>query len=195
MYSLLRIILTLLFRIVFRCKVVGVENIPLHGGVIIASNHLSLWDPPFLGTFVPRKIHFMAKEELFAWPVLGWIITKLNAFPVRRGTADRAAIRTALTVLEAGKCLGLFPEGTRSKTGNLGSAELGLAMIAIKAGVPIVPTAVIGTNKAFGGGTILPKFELRFGNPIVVSKGKADKDALEKLTEAIMAEIARLLEK
>ncbi len=194
MYSFLKIVLIIIFRLLFRCKITGQENIPQQGGVLIASNHISLWDPPLIGAFMHRPIHFMAKEELFKNPLFSWIIRQLNAFPVRRGTADRNAIRTAIELLEKGQCLGLFPEGTRSKNGLLGPAEPGVAMIALKAGATIVPTAIIGTNKVLKD-SLFPKFELRFGKPIRLNKEKADKENLEKISKMIMTEIAILIEK
>ncbi|MEG6585692.1 lysophospholipid acyltransferase family protein [Dendrosporobacter sp. 1207_IL3150] len=190
MYSFFKIVLILIFKTIFRCKVSGQENIPKQGGLIIASNHISLWDPPLIGAFMPRPVHFMAKEELFTSPVFSWVIRQLNAFPVRRGTADRNAIRTAISIVENGKCLGLFPEGTRSKSGELGQAEPGLAMIAIKAGAAIVPTAIIGTNSK----ELFPQFEIRFGKPIFLDKNKADKDGINKISDAIMSEIKNLLD-
>lgn len=192
MYKLIKLLLFILFKLGFRCRITGRENIPQAGGVIIAANHLSLWDPPLLATFVPRPVHFMAKEELFSIPGLGWIIRRLNAFPVRRGAADRTAIRTAIAILEGGACLGLFPEGTRSKDGSLGPAEQGVALIAAKAGAIIVPAAIIGTNKSFAGWR-LPRFELRFGSPVVLPKEKADKERLDKISNQVMTEIGRLL--
>lgn len=193
MYNLLKPFLFILFKLVFRCRITGQENIPKAGGVVIAANHLSLWDPPLIGTFVPRPIHFMAKKELFELPVLGWIIRQLNAFPVRRGAADRTAIRTAIAILEGGRCLGLFPEGTRSKDGSLGQAEQGMAMIAAKAGAVIVPAAILGTNRVFSN-TLLPRFEIRFGKPIALHKEKVDKERLDNLTNQVMTEISLLLD-
>lgn len=136
MYNIGVILFKFIFKNFFKCQIVGVENIPSTKGVIIAANHISLWDPPLIGTFLPRKINFMAKEELFDIPIIGYIIKRLNAFPVKRGTADRVAIKKAISLLKSGECLGLFPEGTRSKDGKLGEAEAGMALIAIKADVP-----------------------------------------------------------
>lgn len=194
MYNVVRVFLHYFFKIIFRCKIIGADNIPSHGGAIIAANHVSLFDPPVVGTAFPRPIHFMAKEELFAKPVLKWIFTKLKAFPVRRATADRTAIRHAITLLNNGELLGLFPEGTRSKTGKLGKPETGLAMIALKSGAPVVPAAIIGTNKVWKDGLLLPRFIVKFGNPITVEQGKADKEAMENLSNRIMQEISHLLE-
>lgn len=194
MYSVISGFLHYFFKFVFSCKVFGADHIPSHGGAIIASNHVSLFDPPVVGTAFTRPIHFMAKEELFAIPILRWFFTKLNAFPVRRATADRTAIRHAISLLENGELLGLFPEGTRSLTGKLGKPETGLAMIALKAGVPVIPTAVIGTNKVWKDGCLLPHFIVKFGTPIPVTRGKADKETMENLSNQIMQEISLLLE-
>lgn len=185
-----------MFNALFNFRVQGTENIPQTGGVIIAANHISLWDPPVIGVALSREIHFMAKEELFKNPIFGWIIRSLNAFPVRRGFADRTAIRIAMDLLEDDQVIGLFPEGTRSKTGKLGSPEPGLGMIAAKTGATIVPTAILGTNTSFfHKGCIFPKFEIRFGKPIPVRKGKTSKEDLEKLSNQIMQEIDSLLKK
>jgi 1-acyl-sn-glycerol-3-phosphate acyltransferase len=193
-YELLRFFFFILFSSVFRWRTSGIENVPA-GGVIIAANHISLWDPPVIGTALPRKVHFMAKEELFANPVFGWIISKLGAFPVKRGAADRTAIRTALRLLESGSILAIFPEGTRSKDGKLGSPEAGLALLALKSGVPIVPAAIIGTNKIFRDNQVLPKFRVIFGKPILLNRDIAGKESMEIMSTQVMAEISQLLQK
>lgn len=194
MYKLLHLLLSAIFALFFRRQVIGAENIPATGGVIIAANHVSLWDPPVLGTAISRPIHFMAKEELFTNPVFSRLISRLGAFPVRRGIADRTAIRTALSLLEDGSVLGLFPEGTRSKTGILGAPEPGLAMLAVKAGVPVVPAALIGTNKVLRDGHLFPQFKVIFGKPLYLSRDSSSgKDSLDSLSGKVMSEIDRLL--
>lgn len=193
MYELFRVFFSLLFTFVFRWRTSGAGNIPPDGGVIIAANHISLWDPPVVGTAIPRRVHFMAKEELFVNPVFGWIISKLGAFPVKRGTADRTAIRTALTLLKNGSILVIFPEGTRSKDGNLGDPESGLALLALKAGVPVIPTAIIGTNKIFRDGYLLPKFQIKFGQPLLFSRDNTGKENMEQMSIQVMTEISHLL--
>lgn len=193
MYNLVRVLFSFIFSVVFRWRIVGVENIPAAGGAIVAANHISNWDPPVIGTAVNRPMHFMAKEELFRNAILRNIISKLGAFPVKRGAADRNAIRTAMNLLEEGNLLGLFPEGTRSKNGMLGEPEQGLAMIAIKTGAAVIPAAVIGTNKVFSAGCWLPRFEVRFGKPIPVTRGKATKEDIAELSSMIMKEIDALL--
>ena len=117
-YTVVKNLLKILFRIFLRLRIEGAENIPKDGPLVIACNHLSLLDPPVLGTAATRKVHFMAKEELFV-PVLGDIYRLLGAFPVRRGGADRAAIKHGIDILESNQVLAIFPEGTRSKTGEL----------------------------------------------------------------------------
>ncbi|WP_094602810.1 1-acyl-sn-glycerol-3-phosphate acyltransferase [Sporomusa silvacetica DSM 10669] len=194
MYKLLRIFFAIIFSLVFRWRTSGTENIPA-GGVIIAANHISLWDPPVVGTALSRKAHFMAKEELFTNPVFGWLISRLGAFPVKRGAGDRTAIRTALTLLKNDSILVIFPEGTRSKDGKLGAPEAGLALLALKAGVPVVPAAILGTNKLFHDGNLLPKFQVIFGKPIIFNRDNAGKENMEEMSIRVMTEISHLLEK
>lgn len=191
MYELIRGAFALIFKLVFRWRIEGVENIPQEGGAIIAANHISLWDPPLVGTAFKRHIHFMAKEELFKIPLITPIIKVLKAFPVKRGTADRAAIRNALSLLGQGELLGLFPEGTRSKTGELGKPEPGIAMIALKANVPIIPAAISGTNCVFRNGSLLPVFTIRFGPPIYPDADPAYRENMALLGDKIMQEIAK----
>lgn len=191
-YKIAHPIVRFFLRLFFRLHVSGLENLPA-GGVIVAPNHVSNFDPPVIGCALPRRIHFMAKEELFKTPIFRWIITNLCAFPVRRGTADRGAIRNTLSLLAAGEIVGIFPEGTRSKTGQLGKPEAGLAMIAAKAAVPVVPTAVFGTNKVFSDGHILPQIRVVFGAPLYINPGRNDKEALEEFNAAVMQAISRLL--
>ena len=189
MYNIGVILFKFIFKNFFKCKIVGVENIPSTKGVIIAANHISLWDPPLIGTFLPRKINFMAKEELFDIPIIGYIIKRLNAFPVKRGTADRVAIKKAISLLKSGECLGLFPEGTRSKDGKLGEAEAGMALIAIKADVTVVPTAVIIKKNKFWGNEI----KLIFGKPIKYQPNEDGKIVMQEFTDEIMREIGKLM--
>ena len=190
MYSLVRFFLYWLFRLVFRCRVCGTENIPAAGAVIIASNHIGNFDPPLIGCHLPRRIYFMAKEELFRFPVFADVIRWLGAFPVKRGSADRQAVKRMLEILVAGQVLGVFPEGTRGKNGILGEPEPGMAMMAIKTGTTIVPVAVKGTDFRSGG---WPKFSVSFGKAIPVKRAKPDKEAVDALSQQIMREIGMLM--
>ena len=117
-------------------------------------------DPPTVGIAAPRQVHFMAKEELFSAPVLGKILPHINAFPVKRGMSDREALRKGLGVLKEGKVLGLFPEGTRSETGELGKGLAGAGFFALRSKAQIVPCAVIGPYKPF------KRLKVVFGKPI-----------------------------
>ena len=163
LYAILKILFQLLFRIVFRARVIGAENLPQQGAVILAANHMSNWDPPFLACFMRRHVAYMAKEELFEHPVFGAAIRACHAFPVKRGAADRAAIKTAVEVLKLGHCLGLFPEGTRSRTGKMRKAEAGVGLIAALTGAPVVPAAILGTDKIFANGGLLPQAQNVYG--------------------------------
>lgn len=110
LYTILRIIFAVFFQILFRAKTYGKEHLPAEGPVILAANHMSNWDPPLLATFLPRPVSYMAKIELFEHPVFGAAIRRCHAFPVKRGAADRGAIKAAINVLKQGRVLGLFPE-------------------------------------------------------------------------------------
>lgn len=193
LYFWARVIFGFIFELIFRIKISGIENIPKNGAVIIASNHLSLWDPPIVGYAVPRPVHFMAKEELFNIPVFGWVIRLLNAFPVKRGSADRSAIRRAINILESGQIVGLFPEGTRSKTGTLGEFEPGIGLIALKANATVIPTAVINSNKIFSSDYFLPQIKVIFGNPVFVNT-ELGREAMEEFNSELRSAIENLLQ-
>ncbi|MGI1658621.1 MAG: lysophospholipid acyltransferase family protein [Desulfitobacterium sp.] len=164
-----------LFRLQFRAmgwKVHGVENFPKNGPVILVSNHVSNWDPIVAACSVPLNVSFMAKEELFSNPLLGKVFRNyLGAFPVKRGQGDTSAIRNALKVLKEGKVLGLFPEGTRSKSGELQKGFSGMILLMEKSQAPIVPMRVNGTQNLLtrGWGHI----EVFVGPPISPEQLKA----------------------
>lgn len=190
-YSIAKLILKVLFAIGLRMRVEGAENIPAEGPLVIASNHLSLLDPPVIGVASTRKVHFMAKQELFV-PILGDLYKILGAFPVRRGGADRAAIKHGIDILKNNQVLAIFPEGTRSKTGKLGKAEPGALMMASKALATIVPCCVVGTDFRRQG-KIWPKVTVRFGKPIYFpADAVVNKEFLHDMTEDLMQHIAKL---
>ncbi|MBQ7454792.1 MAG: 1-acyl-sn-glycerol-3-phosphate acyltransferase [Selenomonadaceae bacterium] len=191
-YKIFRVLCRFWYGIIFRTRVIGAENIPAEGAFILAANHVSNWDPPFLGAFIDREICYMGKEELFKNPVMAWICRQLHVFPVKRGAADKTAIKTAVKILKDGKCLGIFPEGTRSKTGKLGKAEAGISLIAAMTKSPIIPAAIVGTEKIFSREKFLPQLAVVYGTPIKFSGSTKDKEALENFAQLIMNEIAKL---
>ena len=169
-----------LFKIWLRWEIFGKENIPQDGPVVIACNHLSLLDPPVLGAAATRKVHFMAKSELFKPAWFGALIRTLGAFPVKRGAMDREAIKTGLTVLRENKVLAVFPEGTRSKTGELGRAGGGAFMMAVKQKAKIVPAYIYGTDTKRHPGW--PKVRVIFGKPMEYDPNMGTgRDALDAL--------------
>jgi 1-acyl-sn-glycerol-3-phosphate acyltransferase len=180
--------------------VIGAENIPKEGPVILACNHAAHMDPPYLSQIMDRQLHMMAKEELFQVPVLGRYIRALAAFPVKRGTADRAALREATLRLKQGHVLGIFPEGTRSPDGALGTAEKGFALLARQTGAPVVPVALCGTNQILPKSAKWPRrhhVHVKIGQPFtaqeILAAHPGEKDALMVIGRETMAAIAALL--
>lgn len=185
----------LLLRIFTRCRVEGLENIPSAGPFLLVANHLNLVDPPVLGALLPRRITFMAKEELFNTPIVGWVVAWYGAFPVRRGQADRQALRAAVAVLDECGVVGMFPEGTRSKTGNMKEAHPGAAMLAALASAPVLPVALTGTEKLRSVFSLLtrPEIMVRIGKPFTVARDRSRKESLDEATRAMMGRVAVLL--
>ena len=186
-YSFARSVVKLIFTPLFRIEIVGLENFPKEGGVLLCTNHIHNFDPPVVGITTPRPVYFMAKEELFKTPVLGDVIRKCNAFPVKRGMSDREALRKGLTVLKEGHVLGLFPEGTRSKTGELGKGLAGAGFFALRSQATVVPCAIIGPYKAFR------KLKVVYGKPIEMDEIRKRRASAEEATELIMSEIHKLI--
>ncbi|QGT99846.1 Acyl-CoA:1-acyl-sn-glycerol-3-phosphate acyltransferase [Candidatus Syntrophocurvum alkaliphilum] len=196
LYTLLRGIVKIFFHFL-GLKIDGLHKLPKEGRVIVASNHVSNWDPIIIAVALDRPIHFMAKKELFSNPIFSLFFRSLNAFPVKRGTADRKAIRHALAVLKDSKVLGIFPEGVRVKSGMKKKAQSGVAMIAIKSKTPIVPIACIGTNAKIPFGWIKP-LVVKVGRPIYLTEyyeSKLNSAVLEEISEDILQEIDKLLSK
>lgn len=187
-YNFTRFICRIVLALIRRWEVTGVENFPREGGLVIVSNHISYWDPVAVGCAVNRQVHFMAKHELFKIPLLGPVIHICGAFPVRRDRSDRNAVRIALKLLRDGKVVGVFPEGTRSHTGELLEAHAGAAMLALKAEVPLLPVAVSGTRGVFG------KIKVHIGKPVQFQEDiKVARDAAKKASEKVMEQISSLL--
>ncbi len=128
----------------------GRENVPRRGSLIVAANHLSYWDPVIVGCVMDRQVHFMAKKPLFEIPVLGPFITAVGGFPVDRGRAGAGTIKLAAALLREGKVLGIFPEGTRSRSGLILPPELGTFLLAAKTDTPVLPVAIAGSRGMAG---------------------------------------------
>lgn len=190
MYWVARDLCWVFFRIFSRLEVTGRENIPKEGGVVLASNHASFADPPLVSVASPRMIYFFAKAELFQVPVLGWFIHNVNAFPVKREEHDVGAFRKAYQLLRSGQAVVLFPEGTRSKTGELGQAKPGAGMLAAKAGVPIVPIYIHNS----GNFSQLGKLRMEIGSPIYPVKNSS-RENYQELSETALTAIAELKNK
>ena len=200
--TLLRATLGKLVLCVFRTRLEGAEHIP-EGGALLAGNHVSYLDPVLLWCASPRKVHFMAKRELFEGRVLAWLLPRLWSFPVTRGEPDRAAIVTATELLRSGELVGVFPEGSRREVDSdeaLGRAHGGAAFIALRAGTPIVPVAFSGTERAMPRGARFPRFvrtRITVGesiDPRAVRPEAGRKERVEAVTALMMDAIARLLE-
>ncbi|MCH5205418.1 MAG: 1-acyl-sn-glycerol-3-phosphate acyltransferase [Oscillospiraceae bacterium] len=194
-YALAREIVSLIFHIYFKIIVLGRENIPKQkGSYIIASNHVSNNDPPMVGIVFKGKYTFMAKEELFRInPLFTWLIKKLGAFPVKRGSKDSAAIDNALESLNNGRIFVIFPEGTRSKDGELGKPKSGVTLVAARAKVPVVPVFVKYGKKRFLRRQVL----VSIGEPIPKESFNVDltdKRQIRSISELIMGRIAQLKE-
>jgi 1-acyl-sn-glycerol-3-phosphate acyltransferase len=159
-----------LLRFLFGMKIRGLENIPRTGKFILASNHRSNFDPPILGSFGPREVHFFAKSELFENRLLGGFIRYLNAFPVHRGQFDRTSLSTCLQILAGEHALVFFPEGTRAPADGFLKAKLGLGWVACLSGAPILPVYIHGSATAKVRFRLRPQISVTIGKPVSVAE-------------------------
>ncbi|WP_209125159.1 1-acyl-sn-glycerol-3-phosphate acyltransferase [Alkalihalobacillus sp. BA299] len=151
LFLVLRMIVKLYIRVKFNIKVIGLENVPKKGSLIIASNHVSNYDPIILMCLLNRKVHFLAKQELFKFPITNWFFKKVHAIPVNRKTGIVIrAVRHSLSVLKEEKVLGIFPEGTRCKNSKKTKPKRGVGFFAYKSESPILPIALVGVEKEKG---------------------------------------------
>jgi 1-acyl-sn-glycerol-3-phosphate acyltransferase len=178
---------------------VGVDNVPRRGAVIICPNHSGTLDPPLVPAFVPRNDTWsMAKEEYFRRAVTAFFFRQYHAFPVKRHSADRHAVKRSFDLLKAGGGLIMYPEGTRVESGVLAAPEPGAGFIAQKAGCPVVPVALVGTRDCLPKGARWPRrtpVSITFGKPFVVAQKRADGSRVthQEASDAIMLQIAELL--
>ena len=165
-YELVRFVLTPYLLIVFRARSIDTDKVPADGPAIIAPNHFSFLDHFFIAVYLRRKVHFMAKSQLFQRP-MQFIYRHGGVFPVRRGHQDEEAFKTAHAVLARGDIVVMYCEGGRSRSGELGEAKPGIGRLALESGAPVVPAAIAGSEKArnWKRGQF-PKVTVQFGDPV-----------------------------
>jgi len=185
----------LLVFLLLRRRVEGLHHLPRRGAFILAANHLNVADPLLLSTALPRRIAFMAKRELFRWPLVGPLFGLYGCIPVRRFEADLTALRRARRALQAGQALGMFPEGTRSRSGGLGRGWPGTALLALQTRVPIVPVGIAGSEQITSPWALLrrPRISIRIGEPFHLPYSRIRAEEVRAGTELIMRRIAALL--
>ncbi|MGE8204347.1 lysophospholipid acyltransferase family protein [Heyndrickxia sp. NPDC080065] len=188
-YSFAKVVVWRIFKPLYRIQIIGVEHFPKNGGVLLCANHIDNLDPPVVGITAPRPVVFMGKEELFKKPIIKTLMKKLNVFPVKRGAGDREALRIGMKVLKENQVLGLFPEGTRSKTGELGKGLAGAGFFALRTDAEVVPCAIIGPYKPF------KKLKVVYGEPINMKELREKKASANDVTDVIMGQIQILIEK
>lgn len=181
----------MIFKLFWRLEIVGAENIPSVGGVLIAANHTSYADPPLVGACAQRPLYFFAKEELFRIPVFGWLISQVNAFPVKRYEHDIGAFKRAQHLLQNGQVVLVFPEGRRSKTGELGKAKSGVGMLAYKTRVPVVPVYVANTRRL----KEFKQLKILIGKPMFPTVLENEKEQYQLFSEGVLNAIANLKSK
>jgi 1-acyl-sn-glycerol-3-phosphate acyltransferase len=197
-YRVAQGVLRFSFRALQGLRVDGLEHVPASGACLVVSNHSSWLDPPVLGCSLShRQLHFMAKKELFDYPILGRVIHALGAFPVERGQADRKSLRLALEYLSQGRIVCLFPEGTRAHEGTMGAWHVGMAMLAQRAQVPVVPAALLNTRNLLEDRALKPTrtpIRVRFGPPVYFDQlTGSSRDRLHQIQNQSFAAVQDLL--
>jgi 1-acyl-sn-glycerol-3-phosphate acyltransferase len=194
----------LIYATSFRWRVFNPERVPLNGPVILASNHASFLDPPLVGSGLHRGINFLARESLFRFPGIGWLLRKWNSVPVDRDGGGAAGLKAILDRLLAGGAIILFLEGTRTCDGRLQSARSGIGLTVIKSNAVVVPVRVFGTYEAYGRHIKIPRphqVSVKYGRPMMFEKLRAEakacakarlKEIYQEVANEIMAAIAKL---
>lgn len=196
LYGLVRVLSIVLLKVLFRLRIVGREHLPIKGGCILASNHLSYLDPVVLGAASPRRLYFMARQSLFEIPLFGKFIAHVSAFPLKEKALG--AIKESLGRLAEGKAIVVFPEGRRSPDGLLGKGKMGVGLLALRTNAPVIPTRIVGTDRAL---PLKAKFirprpvSIYFGEPLTFEGSyyrPTEKSDYLKVSHAVMERIAKL---
>ncbi|MGD0388834.1 MAG: lysophospholipid acyltransferase family protein [Tepidisphaeraceae bacterium] len=193
-WKLLQIIARVGTTVLFDLKTYGSRNVPKSGGVLLVANHQSYLDPVLVAVHLDRPVSYLAKSELFENPYFAWFIRSLHAFPVRQGEGDVGAVREMIRLLEKGNVLNVFPEGSRTETGEIAPLEKGVALVIRKAGVPVVPVAIDGSFAAWPKDAMIfhpHPVRVRYGKPIDFhgKKGQEIICTLETELRSLMAEL------
>ena len=193
-----------LFAVFFNRRIHNAERVPSRGPVILACNHASFFDPPLVGSSLPRPINYLGRKSLFSLPGVGWLLRQVNAVPVDRDGGGGAGLRVILDRLNEGGGIVLFPEGTRTRDGRLQPARSGIGLIVIKSDAPVVPIRVWGTHEALGYQKLWPRrypLAVKFGPLLEFRHLRAEartcskarlKEIYQEVADQIMAAIARL---
>ena len=196
-YRIVKMVIRLIYRLLARIEIVGVENVPQKGPYIVICNHLSSFDPPLLLVALPVQMTVLAADKYRNHPIFGPFLSSMGAIYVRRGEVDRQALRACLDVLRGGGIIGMAPEGTRSPTGALQEGRTGVAYLASRAGVPILPVAVSGTEKMLSNLKRLRRGQVKavIGETFILptTERKARGKQMKEFTELIMLRLAEML--
>jgi 1-acyl-sn-glycerol-3-phosphate acyltransferase len=193
MYEVVRLVLTPYLMLVFRARCIDSHHVPAHGATIIAPNHFSFLDHFFVAVYLRRKVHFLAKSQLFQRP-LQFIYTHGGVFPVLRGRRDEEAFKTAHAVLARGDVVVMYAEAGRSRTGELGTPRPGIGRLALESGAPVVPTAIAGSEKARNWKRLqFPKVTVHYGEPMRFERVESpSREQSQATSEIIFDEVKKL---
>lgn len=199
LYRFLQVVVGFTLRVYFRHRTYGLNHIPDSTGAVIATNHASVLDPPFIGVDIPRPLFIMAKQSLHDLPLFGSFIRAMHSFPVRRGAGDQGAIRKAVDIVNQGNLVLIFLEGTRTRDGDLQSPKPGIGKIVDESGCPVIPGYVSGSFEALGPGKWFPKpvsTSTRFGEPLRFSSDdeQSDREHYQSISDDVMNSIKELKE-
>ena len=175
-------------KLIYKINVTGIQNLNIDGGYVLTANHRSNWDVVVLYAMLNKELNFMAKAELFENRILAWLLKKFGAFPVKRNTNDIGAVKQALQILNNGKILAIFPQGTRSAELDVDNAKAGAVLFASRCQKPIVPVAIAGEYKL--GATL----NIVIGEPVYFAEKKLSQEELNSNTVVVMKKIKELAE-